>query len=257
MKTEKVKLSQVKVNTANPRTIREAKLNLLVQRMLVFPKMIAIRPIVVDNKMVVLGGNMRVTALNRIAGMTFEQLATIMGKTKKYQKWSQRWRERILSQWQDWLENPTVDIVEATELTEEEKKEFIIADNASFGEWDYDKLANEWEAEDLNSWGVDVWQPEPPMPQSIGSTASPSNAAELAGIENQDAAFDSTNLPPELQGQDINPDELPKITGDNETAMERVIIVYPKDRAAELAQLIGLGAIDKVVYNIDEIIPSV
>ena len=256
MKTEKVKLSQVKVNTANPRTIREAKLNLLVQRMLVFPKMIAIRPIVVDNKMVVLGGNMRVTALNRIAGMTFEQLATIMGKTKKYQKWSQRWRERILSQWQDWLENPTVDIVEATELTEEEKKEFIIADNASFGEWDYDKLANEWEAEDLNSWGVDVWQPEPPMPQSSGSTASPSNAAELAGIENQDAAFDSTNLPPELQGQDINPDELPKITGDNETAMERVIIVYPKDRAAELAQLIGLGAIDKVVYNIDEIIPS-
>lgn len=257
MKTEKVKLSQVKVNTANPRTIREAKLNLLVQRMLVFPKMIAIRPIVVDNKMVVLGGNMRVTALNRIAGMTFEQLATIMGKTKKYQKWSQRWRERILSQWQDWLENPTVDIVEATELTEEEKKEFIIADNASFGEWDYDKLANEWEAEDLNSWGVDVWQPEPPMPQSSGSAASPSNAAELAGIENQDAAFDSTNLPPELQGQDINPDELPKITGDNETAMERVIIVYPKDRAAELAQLIGLGAIDKVVYNIDEIIPSV
>ena len=257
MKTEKVKLSQVKVNKANPRTIREAKLNLLVQRMLVFPKMIAIRPIVVDNKMVVLGGNMRVTALNRIAGMTFEQLATIMGKTKKYQKWSQRWRERILSQWQDWLENPTVDIVEATELTEEEKKEFIIADNASFGEWDYDKLANEWEAEDLNSWGVDVWQPEPPMPQSSGSAASPSNAAELAGIENQDAAFDSTNLPPELQGQDINPDELPKITGDNETAMERVIIVYPKDRAAELAQLIGLGAIDKVVYNIDEIIPSV
>ena len=257
MKTEKVKLSQVKVNTANPRTIREAKLNLLVERLLVFPKMIAIRPVVVDNKMVVLGGNMRVTALNRIAGMTFEQLATIMGKTKKYQKWSQRWRERILSQWQDWLENPTVDIVEATELTEEEKKEFIIADNASFGEWDYDKLANEWEAEDLNSWGVDVWQPEPPMPQSSGSAASPSNAAELAGIENQDAAFDSTNLPPELQGQDINPDELPKITGDNETAMERVIIVYPKDRAAELAQLIGLGAIDKVVYNIDEIIPSV
>ena len=257
MKTEKVKLSQVKVNKANPRTIREAKLNLLVERMLVFPKMIAIRPIVVDNKMVVLGGNMRVTALNRIAGMTFEQLATIMGKTKKYQKWSQKWRERVLSQWQDWLENPTVDIVEATELTEEEKKEFIIADNASFGEWDYDKLANEWEAEDLNSWGADVWQPEPPMPQNSGSAASPSNAAELAGIENQDAAFDSTNLPPELQGQDINPDELPKITGDNETAMERVIIVYPKDRAAELAQLIGLGAIDKVVYNIDEIIPSV
>lgn len=257
MKTEKVKLSQVKVNKANPRTIREAKLNLLVERLLVFPKMIAIRPVVVDNKMVVLGGNMRVTALNRIASMTFEQLANIIGKTKNYQRLTQGEKEQLLSTWQEWLEKPTVDIVKASELTEAEKKEFIIADNASFGEWDYDKLANEWDTSDLNSWGVDVWQPEPPMPQSSGSAASPSNAAELAGIENQDAAFDSTNLPPELQGQDINPDELPKITGDNETAMERVIIVYPKDRAAGLAQLIGLDAIDKVVYNIDEIIPSV
>lgn len=86
MKTEKVKLSQVKVNKANPRTIREAKLNLLVERLLVFPKMIAIRPVVVDNKMVVLGGNMRVTALNRIASMTFEQLANIIGKTKNCQR---------------------------------------------------------------------------------------------------------------------------------------------------------------------------
>lgn len=250
METKKVKLSQVKVNKANPRSIRESKLNLLCERLLVFPKMISIRPVVVDDKMIVLGGNMRVTALNRIAGMTFEQIAQIIGATKKYQKLkSDAGKERMLKPWQEWLENPTVEIVTASSLTEEEKKEFVIADNASFGEWDYDKLANEWEADDLNSWGVDVWKPEPPMPQGNGG----GHAADLAQQENGDRAFDGTNLPPELQGQDINPDDLPKIEGDNQTAMERIIIVYPKDRAAEIAALIGLESIEKVVYNLDEL----
>ena len=65
--------------------------------------------------------------------------------------------------------------------------------------------------------------------------------------------FDQDALPPELQGQDINPDDLPKIQGDNETAMERVIIVYPKDRMEELAQRLGLEEINKVAYSIDEV----
>ena len=86
MKTETVKLSQVKVNASNPRTIREQKLNQLVERLLVFPKMIAIRPVVVDNKMVVLGGNMRVSALNRIAAMNIDQIGNIVGRTKNYQR---------------------------------------------------------------------------------------------------------------------------------------------------------------------------
>ncbi len=255
MKTEKVKLSQVKVNSNNPRTIREQKLNLLVERLLVFPKMIAIRPVVVDDKMIVLGGNMRVNALNRIAKMSFEQIAQIIGKTKNYQRLTQGEKEQLLQSWQEWLGKPTVEIVRASDLSEAEKKEFIIADNASFGEWDFDKLANEWDASDLNSWGVDVWNPEPPMPQSH---APQDKAADLAGHENEDGGvqFDGTNLPSELQGQDINPDDLPKIEGNNETNMERVIIVYPKDRAAEVAQLVGLAQIEKVVYNINELIPS-
>lgn len=256
MNTQQVKLSQVKVNKANPRTIREAKLNLLCERLLVFPKMIAIRPVVVDDKMVVLGGNMRVTALNRIAGMTFEQIAQIIGATKNYQRLTKAEQEQLLRTWQEWLENPTVEIVKASTLSEAEKKEFVIADNASFGEWDYDKLANEWDSDDLNSWGVDVWKPEPPMQTGGGASG---NAASLAQAEQEAGGtqFDPSNLPPELQGQDINPDDLPKIEGENETAMERIIIVYPKDRAAEIAQLVGLESIDKVVYNINDLIPPV
>lgn len=200
MKTETVKLSQVKVNKANPRTIREAKLNLLCERLLVFPKMITIRPVVVDAKMVVLGGNMRVTALNRIASMTFEAIADIIGKTKNYQRLTKSEQEQLLASWQAWLENPTVEIVKASQLSEAEKKEFIIADNTSFGEWDYDKLANEWDNKDLVSWGVDVWQPEPPMRPAGGG-----DAETLAQHEQEDGqtTFDTTNLPPELQGAEI------------------------------------------------------
>ncbi len=244
MKTEKVLLSQVKVNEANPRTITERKLNLLVERLLSFRKMIEIRPVVVDEKMVALGGNMRLRAFDRISRMTLDDIAKVLGKTKNFQRLTKAEQEALLSDWQEWLEKPAVYITKASTLTEAEKSEFIIADNASFGEWDYDRLANEWDSEDLRSWGVDVWQPE--------TTAFGGSQPE-GGAEGSD--FNPAGLPPELQGTDIAPDDLPKIEGDDETAMERIIIVYPAERAGELAQLIGLKQLEKVVYSINELIP--
>lgn len=262
MKTEKVLLTQLKVNTANPRTITERKLRLLVERLLAFPKMIEIRPVVVDEKMTALGGNMRLRAFTQISHMTLDDIATTLAKTKNYQRMKKAEQEQLLSSWQDWLEKPTIEIVKANTLSEAEKKEFVIADNASFGEWDYDKLANEWDNNDLVNWGLDVWQPDPPQRSSNGSNGNVGgtgdNTADLANAEaaGSEQPFDGTNLPPELQGTDITPDDLPKIEGDNETAMERIIIVYPKERAEEVAKLVGLERIDKVVYNIDELIPS-
>lgn len=247
MKTQKVLLTQLKVNVDNPRTITERKLRLLVERLLAFPKMITLRPVVVDERMTALGGNMRLRAFTQISHMTLDAIAETLAKTKNFQRLTKGEQEALLHQWQEWLEKPTVEIAKASDLTEAEKREFIIADNASFGEWDYDKLANEWDNEDLATWGVDVWQPEPPMKSG--------NAGGLAQAEG-DVVFDTTNLPPELQGQDITPDDLPKIEGSDETLMERVILVYPKDRVAEVAQLLGLEKIDKVVYNLKEIIPD-
>lgn len=249
MKTEKVKLSQLKVNAANPRTITERKLRLLVERLLAFPKMIEIRPVVVDEKMTALGGNMRLRAFTVISHMSLDDIAATLAKTKNWQRLTKAEQENLLAYWQKWLENPTAEIVRASTLSEAEKQEFIIADNASFGEWDYDKLANEWDNDDLVSWGVDVWRPEAP-------------AATSTGLEQAESAeggipFDGSGLPPELQGQDITPDELPKIEGSDETAMERIIIVYPKERAGELAGLLGLTQIDRVVYKITDIIPEV
>ena len=119
MKTEQVNISEVKPNPNNPRIIKDDKFAKLVQSIKDFPKMLEIRPIVVNSDMIVLGGNMRLKACKE-AGL------------KK------------------------VHIIKAEDLTEEQQREFIIKDNVSGGEWDWSMLANEWNSEDLDKWGLDV-----------------------------------------------------------------------------------------------------
>ena len=119
MKIEKVKLSEVKANPNNPRIIKDEKFNKLVESIKTFPKMLEIRPIVVNSDMVVLGGNMRLKACKE-AGLK------------------------------------EVPIIRAEELTEEQQREFIIKDNVGFGEWDWDMIANEWDAEQITEWGLDI-----------------------------------------------------------------------------------------------------
>jgi ParB-like chromosome segregation protein Spo0J len=121
MKTTLVKISEVKQNPNNPRTIRDDKFERLVTSIKAFPEMLNIRPIVVNNDMVVLGGNMRLKAC----------------------------REAGLKQ---------VPIIVADELTEEQQREFIIKDNVSGGDWDWSALTSEWDTEQLNDWGLDVPQ---------------------------------------------------------------------------------------------------
>lgn len=119
MKITKVAISEVKVNPNNPRLIKDDKFKKLVQSVKDFPEMLDIRPIVVNADMVVLGGNMRLKACKE-AGLK------------------------------------EVPIIMADKLTEDQQREFIIKDNVSGGEWDWDMLANEWEVEQLEEWGLDV-----------------------------------------------------------------------------------------------------
>lgn len=119
MNVKKVKLSEIKNNPNNPRILKDDKLKKLVKSIQEFPKMLEIRPIVVNSDMIVLGGNMRLKACKE-AGLK------------------------------------EVFIVKADDLTEDEQKQFIIKDNVGFGEWDWEMLANEWEADLLEEWGLDV-----------------------------------------------------------------------------------------------------
>lgn len=123
-----MKLSQIKPNPSNPRIIRDDKFNKLVKSIQQFPAMIEKRPIVVDDTMTVLGGNMRLRALQHIYGKSGD----------------------IPDNW----------VTVAQGWTEEQKREFVIKDNAAFGEWDWDALANEWNADDLTDWGIDIPVPE-------------------------------------------------------------------------------------------------
>ena len=245
MKTEKLKLGQIALNERNPRTITDGKMQKLINSILVFPKMLSMRPVVIDETNVALGGNMRLKALQAISQMSDEDIAARLATLKDYNERTGGEQETLLSYWTDWLADPQVEVVQAATLSEREKKEFIIKDNVSFGQWDWTMLDNEWDTKDLGDWGMDVWTPAPTEwngNNGSGVSASGGSASSVDGV-----------LPPELQGQDLTPDELPKLEGDNETANERVIIVYPADRAQELADLLGLESIEKVVYSIDEL----
>lgn len=226
MKTEEIALSRVVENEENPRTITTEKFQKLVKSLLVFPRMLTIRPIVVDETMTVLGGNMRLRALKHIVSMDWDTLRFTISDGEKF---TQGEVDALLKYWEGWRKKPVATIVNATDLTEAQKKEFIIKDNVGFGDWDTNMLANAWNTDLLKDWGIQDWQ--------------------LAGFEEKK----EDKLPEELQGVDLTPDDLPDIQGDDKTEKQRIIIVYSKEQEDYLAALIGVAKIDKVVYNLDEL----
>ena len=119
MAIQKISISKVKPNQDNPRLIKDDKFKKLVQSIIDFPEMLAIRPIVVNKDMIVLGGNMRLKACIE-AGLK------------------------------------EVPIIIADNLTDEQQREFLIKDNVSGGEWNWEVLANEWDNEELEAWGLDL-----------------------------------------------------------------------------------------------------
>lgn len=180
MKTEIVNLSQIQVNGANPRIIKDDKFEKLICSILVLPKMLELRPIVVDNTFVALGGNMRYRALTAISDMDEAELKSRLSEARDFQKKTAAEQDNLIEYWQRWKDKPTAHIIKATELSEEEQREFIIKDNVGYGEWDMDALANEWDAEELDDWGLDVWQnKEWENGESSGATNSKPASASL------------------------------------------------------------------------------
>jgi hypothetical protein len=117
-KIEIVKINEIKSNPNNPRIIKDDKFKKLVESIKSFPEMANVRPIVVNTDMIVLGGNMRLKAMKE-AG---------------------------------WKEAP----IQIVDWDEQKQKEFIVKDNVGFGEWDWDNLANSWDEQELNDWGLNI-----------------------------------------------------------------------------------------------------
>lgn len=248
MKIVQTKLSHIKSTPANPRVIRDQKFAKLVNSILALPKMLELRPIVTDKQMIVLGGNQRLRALEFIAKMDPSDLEARVRSIDDVRKKKPEEIDALVKYWSAWQDTRTVPSVKADELTDDEQRQFIIKDNSNFGEWDYDMLANQWDTKELGNWGVDTWQ----IPEPAPDVADHENGITPPPMQSGDSGIG--NLPPEHQGIDITPDALPKIEGDDHTAMERIIIVFPKEREEELAAAFGMEKFDKVVYNIDELI---
>lgn len=152
MQTEEVVLSRIAENANNPRTITEEKFKKLVKSLLVFPRMLTLRPIVVDETMTVLGGNMRLKALKHIVTMDKDTLRFTIAENDQFTSGEV---DALIKYWDAWRKKPTATIVNAADLTEAQKKEFIIKDNVGFGDWDTNVLANEWDSLPLDDWGLD------------------------------------------------------------------------------------------------------
>jgi hypothetical protein len=117
-----IKISDLKKNPNNPRLIKDDKFQKLVKSIENFPKMMELRPIIVNDQNIVLGGNMRLAALKELG------------------------YKEIPNEW----------VKQAKDLTQEQQNEFIVKDNVSFGAWDWEMIANEWDAEQVAEWGLDV-----------------------------------------------------------------------------------------------------
>jgi len=149
-----MRLKDIKPNPNNPRVLRDDKFQKLKQSITEFPKMMSLRPMVVDSDGIILGGNIRYRALQDLG---FKEIPN------------------------DWVKR-------AEELTEDEKKRFIIADNVGFGDWDWDALANDWDVVDLEAWGLEIpnW--------SAGSELNTMNEDELDINEEFDPVGNSKGL---------------------------------------------------------------
>lgn len=156
MPTTLVKLSQIRLNSANPRRINKEKFESLLLSVLVLPRMLELRPIVVDNTMTALGGNMRFRALTAVSDMTLDEIQNLLSRSSDFQRKTQAEQDSLLEYWEKWKDNPTAYIIKATELSDEEKRQFIIKDNLGYGDWDTDMLANEWDVDELKEWGLDL-----------------------------------------------------------------------------------------------------
>lgn len=157
-KTELIPLAELKPNEANPRSITDDKFNKLVDSLLVFPRMLELRPLVIDVQNVVLGGNMRLRALDAISQMSEEEISGRLSKIKGFRSKPKTEKEAIVNHWRTFLDKPSAVAVSASGLSDEQVKEFIIKDNVGFGSWDWDELGNTWDSDDLAEWGLDVWQ---------------------------------------------------------------------------------------------------
>ena len=213
MNSSRVELKVVKENRNNPRKISSSKLFTLVRSILTLPKMLELRPLVVDDKYTIIGGNMRYKALNIISQMSAEEIEKEIFSIV-YDKKTNAEKHSLVEYWKNWTVHPVVAIVKADELSPEEKKQFIFKDNLNYGEWDEDLLQG-FDKFLLGEMGVMEWE--------------------------EDAQQPMTEEKQELIERQPEPKE-----------RKRIIVIYSPDEIEKMKDVFGFAP-DRQMYQIEEL----
>lgn len=150
----KININELVINPINPRKIRIEQKRRLQQSIMLFPKMLGVRDIIINKSNVVLAGNQRTSILKEIVNTTPLDWMVILQENEKWSALSEKGRENIVEHWKKWTDNPVIE-VSVAELSEEEEKELIIKDNQEYGEFDFDALRHIYDDVNLINFGMD------------------------------------------------------------------------------------------------------
>lgn len=150
--SEKFDIRKLSVNPENPRTASEFMEGKLIESILVFPKMLEVRPIVVNKENTVLGGNMRLAMLKRIVEMDNDEIEDYLFNQKKFRLMPNSEKEGLKKFWADFKKKPIVPIRRAENFTDNEEREFLIKDNLHYGEDDVDILKHNFDRESISDY---------------------------------------------------------------------------------------------------------
>ena len=154
--TIEMQVGALNTSEHNPRQITEDDFAELVKSLLLLPKGLYYRPVVVDDRNIALAGNMRLRALKYIHELGFDDLAEILRASYRFRHFDEAKQSALLNYWREWQMHPTVPTLYASELDEDEQQQFIIKDNLSFGTFDIDMLANEYDIAAIIDDGFDI-----------------------------------------------------------------------------------------------------
>lgn len=176
--TIEMQVGALHANDHNPRQITEDDFAELVKSLLLLPKGLYYRPVVVDDRNIALAGNMRLRAMKYIKELGFDDLANILRASYRFRHFDQAKQIDLLNYWREWQMHPTVPTLYASELDAGEQEQFIIKDNLSFGTFDIDMLANEYDIAAIIDDGFDIDL----LPQSAIDALAAANGIDPADI---------------------------------------------------------------------------
>lgn len=154
--TIEMQVGALNTSEHNPRQITEDDFAELVKSLLLLPKGLYYRPVVVDDRNIALAGNMRLRAMKYIKELGFDDLANILRASYRFRHFDEAKQTALLNYWREWQMHPTIPTLYASELDDDEQEQFIIKDNLSFGTFDIDMLANEYDIAAIIDDGFDI-----------------------------------------------------------------------------------------------------